>query len=142
MKDSIAASLTFSVRQSYGCQTRQKFHAADFLHYDVKPLGGQAICLTIARGLGLAESLNPAILQQSADSAVEGPGAHADAVSRYFLHVLEDRVPVTRLRGQAQENEEDWLGERLVMSRSDMSHGSILASFAGKVKAGHRPESM
>src|SRR5262249_41188499 len=90
----------------------------------------QAIRLLLARGVFLREALNPLVGEQSSKRAIKRSRAKPHPAPTQRLNFLHDRITVSRLIGQAQEDEEDRLREGpgfLFMLLYDMSHNDMLS---------------
>ena len=82
----------------------------------------QPIGLLLARGVFLLEALDPAVLEQPPQRAKQRAGAHADAAAAQYLDVLDQRVAVAGMIGQAGENQQDRLGEGLGFELACLRH--------------------
>src|SRR5712671_5803671 len=89
------------------CGARQLLHARQFSRQTPAPFGRQAVGLLLSGGVGLVEAFDPAVLEEPAKRAVEGPRANADAAAAERLDVLDERVSVSRLPREAGEDQED-----------------------------------
>jgi hypothetical protein len=78
----------------------------------------------------LRESLDPAIFQEASKSAIKCPSAQSNASPAERFDVFEEGVPVAGAVGQAEQDQEDGLGEGLVLrdirSLHDRSSDDIL----------------
>jgi hypothetical protein len=72
---------------------------------------GEAIGLASPGGVVFLEALDPAIVEQAAERAVERAGAEHDAAGAYFLDIFEDGISVARVFGQAEQDEQDRFSE-------------------------------
>ncbi len=107
-------------------------HPGDLLPKHAMSGTGEAIGLTATRTVVFAEALDPAIVEQPAECAVQGAGAEADALVADLGYVLHDGVAVPGLVGEAEENEEDGLGKRFHTASYDMSSDDILCRRDGR----------
>jgi len=64
---------------------------------------GQSVGLFFTRGVWLFEALDPLIFEQSAQSAVQRTGAHADAAAAQRFNVFQKRVAVPGLIRETQQ---------------------------------------
>ena len=111
------------------------FHAADFGLKRAAAKPGETIRLSPARTLVFFETLDPAIIEQAAQSTIEGASAEHDAAGADLLDILKDRIAVTRMLREAEQNQENGFGERSYhMALYDMSLNDILTPAKSEVK--------
>jgi len=90
--------------------------------------GREPIGLPAAGTFLFLEALDPAIVEQATQGAVQGTGAEANASVAHFFGIAEDGVTVTRLLRKTEENQENRFANRggCHISLNDMSSGDIL----------------
>src|ERR1035441_8109862 len=93
------------------CQTREMLHAADFELQVSASARCQAIRLAAPRRVLFFDSLDPFILEQPSQRAVERARAQHDAPIAHLLDVLQYRIPMPRLFRQTKKDEQHGLGE-------------------------------
>ncbi len=86
--------------------------------------------MLVPRCIFLLEALDPFIIEEPTNCAVERSGAEADAAVAESFDIFHEGVSVPRLAREAGENQEDRLGERLCACfrriGSNMSHNDML----------------
>jgi len=99
-------------RDSQIRQTSEMFHPAYFeLQISASPRR-QAISLPAARTVLFFEALDPLFIQQTAQRAIERPGAEPHTSVAHLLNIFKNRVSMPRLLRQTEKNEQDGLGKR------------------------------
>lgn len=87
-------------------------------------LRGKTVGLTPTGCVLIFEALNPIVVEQSSQSAVESARAQHDPPVAHMLNVFQNRIPVARLFDKTQKDQEDglaqWLGF-MHMTVKDMS---------------------
>jgi hypothetical protein len=115
-------------RYAQARQLRELPHAVDFAQQIPPASACQAVGPPPARAFVFLELFDPIVLEQASQCPVQRASAEFHPAAAHPLHVLEDGVAMTRLLGEAQQDEENRFGEgrSIHMTYSDMSYYAIL----------------
>ncbi len=114
----------------------QLFHARQLPPQLGAPRRGQTIGLLVAGRVVLLKTLDPAVFEKPAESAIERAGTQADAAAAEGFDILHQSVAMARLVREADEDQGDGFGKRFGTVRlfRDMSHNDILRGTGNPVK--------
>src|ERR1051325_293099 len=104
------------------------FHPVD-LQLQVPSSGrSQTIVLPSTRCVILGEAFDPTLVQQPSQRPVKSSGTEHHPPAAHLFHVLEDRVSMTRLLAQAEQDQQHRLTawQRFHIPPADMSSDAIL----------------
>src|ERR1044071_7562627 len=88
-------------------------HALHFLPQLLTPCGSQPVSLLITNRVVLLEALDQAAFKQPPQRPKERPCAHPYTIIAERFDVLDQAVPVPGLVGQADQDQENRLAQRL-----------------------------
>jgi hypothetical protein len=92
------------------------------LHFTLR---SQTIRLLITCSISLLKAFDPSVFEEPPNRPVKGSCAKPGTATGELFDIFEKRITMLRLGGEAGQDENDGLAERLLVLY-DMSHGDML----------------
>jgi len=98
-------------RHAQAGYTSELFQTVDFLLEVAAATCCQAISLPAAGTIFFRDTLDPTLIKQAPQGAIQRPGTEDHSAFAHLPHVTQNGVTVARLLGKAEQDEKDGLGD-------------------------------